>query len=34
MAQQIVQLNPGDQVDRWNIDKKLGEGGFGAVYLV
>uniref|UniRef100_A0A0R3S2L6 non-specific serine/threonine protein kinase n=1 Tax=Elaeophora elaphi TaxID=1147741 RepID=A0A0R3S2L6_9BILA len=34
MAQQLVQLNPGDQVDRWHIDKKLGEGGFGAVYLV
>lgn len=34
MAQQLVQLNPGDQVDRWHIDKKLGEGGFGAVYMV
>ncbi|KAI6219697.1 hypothetical protein M3Y95_01094200 [Aphelenchoides besseyi] len=35
MAQpQIVQLNPGAQVERWVIRKKLGEGGFGAVFKV
>jgi len=33
MAQELVQLNPGQKVERWTIDKKLGEGGFGAVYL-
>uniref|UniRef100_A0A915DEM8 non-specific serine/threonine protein kinase n=1 Tax=Ditylenchus dipsaci TaxID=166011 RepID=A0A915DEM8_9BILA len=33
MAQELVQLNPGTKVERWMIDKKLGEGGFGAVYL-
>ncbi|VDK38053.1 unnamed protein product [Anisakis simplex] len=33
-APQLVQLQVGEQVDRWHIDKKLGEGGFGAVYLV
>jgi tau tubulin kinase len=32
MAQQIVQLQAGSQVDRWKIDKKLGQGAFGAVY--
>ena len=34
MAAELVQLQPGTQVERWTIDKKLGEGGFGAVYLV
>jgi tau tubulin kinase len=34
MAQELVQLNPGTQVERWTIIKKLGEGGFGAVYKV
>jgi hypothetical protein len=29
MAQEIVQINPGTQVERWMIQKKLGEGGFG-----
>lgn len=32
MAQELVQLTPGTQVERWTIVKKLGEGGFGAVY--
>lgn len=34
MAQALVQLNPGTMVERWRIDKKLGEGAFGAVYKV
>lgn len=34
MAQQVIQLHPGDQVDRWHVERKLGEGGFGAVYMV
>lgn len=33
MAQELVQLTPGTRVERWTIFKKLGEGGFGAVYL-
>jgi len=33
MAQELVQLAAGSKVERWTIDKKLGEGGFGAVYL-
>ena len=34
MANELVQIQPGTQVERWMVDKKLGEGGFGAVYLV
>ncbi|KAK0415041.1 hypothetical protein QR680_011742 [Steinernema hermaphroditum] len=28
----LIQLDPGRQVERWTIEKKLGEGAFGAVY--
>ncbi|KAI6220907.1 Protein kinase domain-containing protein [Aphelenchoides fujianensis] len=31
---EIVQLAEGTRVERWTIVKKLGEGGFGAVYRV
>ncbi|KAI6239029.1 Protein kinase domain-containing protein [Aphelenchoides fujianensis] len=31
---EIVQLEEGTRVERWTIIKKLGEGGFGAVYRV
>jgi len=34
MANELVQINPGTQVERWTVSKKLGEGGFGAVYKV
>jgi tau tubulin kinase len=34
MAQHIVQLQPGSMFDRFRIEKKLGEGAFGAVYKV
>uniref|UniRef100_A0A7E4V7W2 non-specific serine/threonine protein kinase n=1 Tax=Panagrellus redivivus TaxID=6233 RepID=A0A7E4V7W2_PANRE len=32
MADALVQLDQGAKVERWIIDKKLGEGAFGAVY--
>ncbi|CAJ0932163.1 unnamed protein product, partial [Mesorhabditis belari] len=34
MAQELVQLQPRQKVDKWAIVRKLGEGGFGAVYKV
>ena len=34
MAAELVQLQPGTKVEQWTVDKKLGEGGFGAVYKV
>uniref|UniRef100_A0AC34Q050 Protein kinase domain-containing protein n=1 Tax=Panagrolaimus sp. JU765 TaxID=591449 RepID=A0AC34Q050_9BILA len=34
VALDIVQLNKGEKLGCWKIEKKLGEGGFGAVYLV
>uniref|UniRef100_A0AC35TM39 Protein kinase domain-containing protein n=1 Tax=Rhabditophanes sp. KR3021 TaxID=114890 RepID=A0AC35TM39_9BILA len=34
MAQELVQLAPGAQIEQWTCIKKLGEGGFGAVYKV
>uniref|UniRef100_A0AC35FQ63 Protein kinase domain-containing protein n=1 Tax=Panagrolaimus sp. PS1159 TaxID=55785 RepID=A0AC35FQ63_9BILA len=34
MADQLVQLDQGKKVKRWTIEKKLGEGAFGAVYKV
>ncbi|CAD5222813.1 unnamed protein product [Bursaphelenchus okinawaensis] len=33
-ALDIVQLQKGDKVGPWEVIRKLGEGGFGAVYLV
>ncbi|CAD5216087.1 unnamed protein product [Bursaphelenchus xylophilus] len=33
-ALEIVQLEPGKVIDKWEVVKKLGEGGFGAVYKV
>jgi serine/threonine protein kinase len=30
----IVQLLPGDKIGEWTIENKLGQGSFGAVYLV
>lgn len=29
----LVALSPGDPAGQWIIDKKLGAGAFGAVYL-
>ncbi|GMR37915.1 hypothetical protein PMAYCL1PPCAC_08110 [Pristionchus mayeri] len=34
MAAELIQLTPGMQVERWTVVRKLGEGGFGAVYKV
>ena len=34
MARQHIQLCKGDKIDRWVVEEKLGEGGFGAVYRV
>ena len=34
MTQELIQLQPGTQVGKWTIEKKLGEGGFGIVYKV
>jgi tau tubulin kinase len=34
MAHQLVQLDQRKKVERWTIEKKLGEGAFGAVYKV
>lgn len=31
--ERLVTLSPGDPVGPWTIDKKLGAGAFGAVYL-
>ncbi|CAD5211740.1 unnamed protein product [Bursaphelenchus okinawaensis] len=33
-ALEIIQLEPGTPVEKWEVVKKLGEGGFGAVYKV
>lgn len=33
MADKLIQLQPGTRVERWTIDKKLGEGGFGGNLL-
>ncbi|VDO43721.1 unnamed protein product [Brugia timori] len=33
-AMKIVYLHPGDVLGDWTVLDKIGEGGFGAVYLV
>lgn len=30
----IIYLQPGDVLGEWTVLDKIGEGGFGAVYLV
>ncbi|CAI4223335.1 unnamed protein product [Auanema sp. JU1783] len=34
MSNEALKLHPGQSIERWAIEKKLGEGAFGAVYQV